>query len=379
MFMRRVGVVLTVILVALTGCGSPSFKGDVLVFVAAPLSGFQANGGQTVLGGVNLKADELNKAGGLLGYRVSVVPLDDEADSDVAVEVAQQVAQAVQDGKKVLGVLGHYNSGQTLAAMDTYNALPIVVITHLSSEVSLTQKGYTRFFRAIATDKAQGEGDARFLVQTLKAQRIALVHADNPYGRGLRDQLVTALNALGQKPAVVIEIKEGAATQAPAVAAIRQAQADAVFMAGYETEGYVLLPELREAGLTMPFLASDGCFLSAFVDGAGKAAEGAYVSAFTPGPHTVADAKWWKAYQDVEHRNPDTYSVIGYSAMDILAQGVKKSATFNADKVAAGIRGLDITTLVGKVRYNSTGDLQDQRTYVFQVKNGDWVQVDPAP
>ena len=39
-----------------------------------------------------------------------------------------------------------------------------------------------------------------------------------------------------------------------------------------------------------------------------------YVSAFGPSPKAIADANWIKAYQDVEYRNPDTYSINGYSA-----------------------------------------------------------------
>jgi branched-chain amino acid transport system substrate-binding protein len=95
-------------------------KGDLYVYVASPLSGFQANGGQTVLGGVNLMAAELNRTGGLLGYKVVVVPKDDESDSDVALAVAEQVRADIAAGKRVLGLIGHYNSGQTLAAMEVY-------------------------------------------------------------------------------------------------------------------------------------------------------------------------------------------------------------------------------------------------------------------
>ena len=51
-----------------------SSKGEVTVYVAAPLTGFQANGGQTVLGGAKLAAAKLNQQGGLLGYEVKVVP-----------------------------------------------------------------------------------------------------------------------------------------------------------------------------------------------------------------------------------------------------------------------------------------------------------------
>lgn len=354
-------------------------KGQVIVYVAAPLSGWQADGGQTVVGGVNLMAERINKAGGLLGYEVKVIALDDEADSDVAVEVARQVQEAINRGDKVIGVVGHYNSGQTLAAMEIYKDLPIIVVTPTSSDVSITQKGYTNFFRVNATDAAQAPVDARFLVETLGAKRIALVYANNEYGRGLKDQMVLALRNLGVEPAATIEIEEAAPTQKKAVQQIAQLQPDAVFLAGYETEGYVLLPELREAGVTATFMASDGCFLYEFIDGSGRAAEGAYVSGITPDPHLVADARWWKDYQALEKRNPGTYSIAGYSALAVIAEGVKQAKTFDAARVADAIRKLDFNTLVGHVTYDSKGDLREQHVYIFKVENGDFVQVYPTP
>src|SRR5512137_268667 len=99
-----------------TGCKEPA-KGEALVYVAGPLSGFQANAGQTVLGGAHLAAEQINCAGGLLGYKVTIVGVDDQSDSDVAAGIAEQIAAAVDEGQNVLGVIGHLNSGQTLAAM----------------------------------------------------------------------------------------------------------------------------------------------------------------------------------------------------------------------------------------------------------------------
>lgn len=372
------------ILVVLIGLGvfmtaacstQPKLKGEVIVYVAAPLSGWQADGGQTVVGGVRLMAERLNAAGGLLGYRVKVVALDDEADSDVAVQVAEEIKKAVQEGKRVIGVVGHYNSGQSLAAMEIYKDLPLIVVTHTSSDVSLTQKGYTNFFRVNATDAAQAPVDARFLVQKLGAKRIALVHANNEYGRGLRVQMLAALKELGVEPVAVIEIPEAAPTQANAVEQIKAAQPDAVFLAGYETEGYILLPELREAGVTATFMASDGCFLYEFIDGSGPAAEGVYVSGITPDPKVVADNKWWAEYQKLETRNPGTYSIAGYSAMAVIAEGVRQARTFDAAKVAEAIRALDFQSLVGRISYDAAGDLKEQKIYIFQVKNGDFTQV----
>lgn len=368
-------VVVVILSLFATSCGKPQSKGEVIVYAVAPLSGWQADGGQTVVGGVRLMAERLNAAGGLLGYTVQVVAADDEADSDVAMTVAEEIRDAVATGKRVIGVVGHYNSGQTLAAMDVYRDLPLIVVTPTASDVSLTQRGYRNFFRVNATDASQAPVDARFLVQQLGARRIALVHANNEYGRGLRDQMLAALGDLGVQPAAVIEIPEGAPTQAAAVQQVIAAQPDAVFLAGYETEGYVLLPELREAGVTVPFMASDGCFLYEFIDGSGPAGEGAYVSAITPDHRVVTDQQWWKEYQQLESRNPGTYSIAGYSAMAVIAEAAKKAGGFDGARMADAARGLEFDTLVGHISYDAQGDLQDQNVFIFQVQEGDFQQI----
>ncbi len=164
-----------------TGCKEPA-KGEALVYVAGPLSGFQANAGQTVLGGARLAAEQINCAGGLLGYKVTIVGVDDQSDSDVAVSIAEEIAVGRRPGPEVLGVIGHLNSGQTLAAMEVYKDLSFVVITPTASEMSLTQKATRNFFRVNANDTTQARVDAGFLVNTLGAKRIAMVHNDDPYG-----------------------------------------------------------------------------------------------------------------------------------------------------------------------------------------------------
>ena len=364
----------------LPGCtGARPTKGDLTVYVAVPLSGWQADGGQTVLGGVRLAADEINQKGGLLGYRIKVVPMDDEADSEVAVKVANDVASAVKGGEKVLGVIGPYNSGQAAAALPIYKDLPIIVITPTASETSLTTKGYRNFFRVNATDAAQGPYLAQFMANELKAQRIVLVYAENEYGQGLRAQVEQALRDLGRPPVEVIGIPEAADTYASFLPRIQAANPDAVFLAGYETEGYVLLPELREAKINATFVASDGCFLYDFIDGSGGAAEGAYVSGITPDPKVVAKSDWWSAYRKVESRNPGTYSIAGYSAMTILAEATRKANSLDPAAIEQALHSNDFSALIGTVRYNANGDLKDQRIYMFQVRQGDFVQVEPKP
>jgi len=359
------------------GCRSAKPEGEVLVYVTVPLSGFQANAGQTVLGGVRLMADQINSGGGLLGREVKVVALDDESDSDVALAVAEEVKNAIQAGQPVLGVIGHLNSGQTLAAMEVYKDLSLVVVTPTASEVSLTNKGYTNFFRVNANDQVQARVDAEFLVKTLGAKRIAVIHNDTEYGIGLRDQISAELVRLGAVVALTLQVAEGQETYSNEVTAVKQAGVDALFYAGYEIEAPYLRIELVDAGLAQPMLVSDGAFLTTTIDEAEGRAEGMYVSAFAPSPAAVADAQWLKRYREVEYRNPDTYSINGYSSLVVLAEGAEKSKSLDPAKVASALRGIQFETLIGQISYTESGDLKEPRIYVFQVRDGAFVQVQP--
>jgi len=191
-----IGLLVTLLLAACGGAKEPT-KGDITVYVTVPLSGFQANGGQTIVGGAKLAAAHINSTGGVNGYRVVIEAIDDESDSDVAVGVAEQIAADIQSGKQVLGVVGHLNSGQTIAAMDIYKDLPINIVTPTASNPSLTASGYRNFFRVNASDEVQAKVDAEFLVNTLDARRVAILHNDDTYGIDLANLLAAELGQLG--------------------------------------------------------------------------------------------------------------------------------------------------------------------------------------
>jgi branched-chain amino acid transport system substrate-binding protein len=372
-------LLLTLLLLAVTAgaCGGSRgpTRGEVKVFVAVPLSGFQANGGQTVLGGVRLAAEQINRDGGLRGYRVVVVPLDDESDSDVAVAQVDAIRAALDQGDQVIGVIGHLNSGQTAAAMALYQDMPFVVITPTASEQTLTEQGYTNFFRVNANDLIQAAVDADFLVSELSAKRVAVVHNDTGYGQGLAASLIQELERRGAAAAVKLQVAEGQSLYATEIERIAGANPDAVFYAGYEIEAPYLRAALVEAGLKLPMLASDGAFLAATIDEAAGTAEGMYVSAFAPSPRNIGDARWFEAYQAVEYRNPDTYSVNGYVAMQTLAEGIRRADSFERDRVADALRTGSAKTLLGDLRFESDGDLVNPQIWIYQVRDNEFTQV----
>ena len=169
-------------------------------------------------------------------------------DSDVALTVADEIKSAVDRGDRVLGVIGHYNSGQTLAAMETYKSLPIVVVSPTASETSITQRGYRNFFRVNASDAVQARVDAGFLVNTLGAKRLAVLHNDTEYGIGLGKEMQQELSQLGAEVVLMRQVKEGQDRYDSEVAKVKQANPDAVFYAGYEIEAPYLRAALGQGG-----------------------------------------------------------------------------------------------------------------------------------
>ncbi|NLG27995.1 MAG: ABC transporter substrate-binding protein, partial [Chloroflexi bacterium] len=226
-----------------------------------------------------------------------------------------------------------------------------------------------------ATDAAQGPYDVDFMLNELGAKRVAVVYALNDYGTALKEQVVAALAAAGAPAVAVAGIEEAAGTYAEIMPGLLQAAPDAVFVAGYETEGYVVVPELRDAGYTGIIMCSDGCLPYDFIDVSGPAAEGVYVSAIAADSKAVADQAWTQAYRKLETRNPGTHSAVGYSALMVMAEGVKKAKSLDSAAVAQALHQIEFSTLIGPVRYDANGDLVEQRVFMFRVQNGDFAPV----
>jgi len=260
--------------------------------------------------------------------------------------------------------------------MELYQDMDIVVITPTASEQSLSQRGYENFFRVNASDDVQAAVDARFLVEKLGVKRVAVVFNNTEYGQGLAAALVQELQTRGAQAVTQIEVEEGQSNYDQEIPQIQAANPDAIFYAGYEIETPFLCYDLAQAGVSVPLLASDGAFLAATIDDADGTAEGLYVSAFAPSPRNATDAQWFEAYQVVEYRNPDTYSVNGYVAMQVLIEGVNQANALDATKITNALRGNSLPTLVNNLSYQPNGDLVDAQIWIYQVVAGEFQQVE---
>jgi ABC-type branched-subunit amino acid transport system substrate-binding protein len=176
--------------VILTGCGGDSDSGSaekrgqpqgpINIGVLLPLSGDNANIGADLLNATHLASDEINAAGGVLGRRVEIVPVDDGCDPQTGTAAAQRLLDS-----GIVGVAGGYCSAA---------AIPETVVLHprgipylaLATNPALTERGLNTVFRITGRDDQQGIFAARFLADPAGARRLAVLRINTTYSRVTR-------------------------------------------------------------------------------------------------------------------------------------------------------------------------------------------------
>jgi branched-chain amino acid transport system substrate-binding protein len=89
----------------------------------------------------------------------------------------------------------------------------------------------------------------------------------------------------------------------------------------------------------------------------------------------VASKEWFAAFQQLEQRNPGIDATTSYSAMDVLLAGVQRANSASGAAIAEAIRSLEFTSLVGRIAYDSNGDLREQRVFFYRVEGGRFRQL----
>jgi ABC-type branched-subunit amino acid transport system substrate-binding protein len=120
-------VLVTVHCLVFTACAvtRPTLK----IGLAAPFEGRYRNIGYEVIYAVRMAVREANAAGGVAGYSVELVALDDSGDPQRAVEQARKLAADPQ----VLGVIGHWRHETTAAAAAEYDQAGIPLLATASA------------------------------------------------------------------------------------------------------------------------------------------------------------------------------------------------------------------------------------------------------
>lgn len=336
----------------------------VWIGVAGPLTGGQAKNGEDLVDGATMAVEEWNAKGGVLGQKITIVTRDDQAEPKLATSAAQQLV-----GEGVVGVIGHFNSGSTLPASEIYHKAGIVTITPASTNEQVTDRGYADVFRVCGRDDRQAPAAANFIVNTLKAKRVAIFDDRTAYGKGLADNVEKGLTGK-----VEIVFHEGFDSKErnfrPYLSKLKDANVDLWYFGGIYEQAAPMVIQAKQLGITAPMMSGDGVhgYDEGFLQVCGKACEGT----LTTFPYTSPDfpAKYGQRFTG---KKPGPYAVFSYTATQALLGGIEKAGSTEVAKVAAAMHAAEFDTPIGKLRFDAKGDVVEKpegNYVVWVVKDG---------
>ena len=161
---------------------APAMAQDIKVGTIFPLSGGAGPDGQTVTNAVKLVVDQINAKGGLLGRKLVVISKDDESTPAVGVSRANEMI-----AEKADVVFEGWNSPVTLAMQPILARAGVLDITTVSkSDLILSGETNPQAIRINSSNSFDAEVIAKYVVNTLKAKKVAFLTQNDVYGNGFQ-------------------------------------------------------------------------------------------------------------------------------------------------------------------------------------------------
>lgn len=315
---------------ALAGCGVT--RPVVKIGVVAPFEGRYRTVGYDVIYAARLAVRERNAAGGINGYTVEVVSLDDGGDAASAEVQARKLAL----DPAVVAVIGHWRDDTTLAGAPVYTRAGLPLVAPGVSAPALSS--YSQIaFRLYPTDAAIEEA-ARQVVASLGVGRLAFVRSQADLAQ-----------VIGTPP-------------------------QAVFIGLDPLPAAEVVTSLARAGVQARWIGGAALADPQYLAIAGAAAEGSLVILGAPLPGDVAGAEGFIArYRAIAGAEPGWRALLAYDATQLLFEAIAQAAaqgTPSRSGVAEALRRSQVQGLIGPISFDAQGNWHQARLVVYQVAGG---------
>ena len=370
--MRRVisAIVLLVLFMPFTALGAGAQGAPIKIGVPVPLSGGNAKMGNDISQAATLAVEEWNAKGGVLGRKLEIVAFDDACDAQQSVTAAHKLV----DGG-VVAVAGGYCSSAAIPASAVYHDAGVAFVADASSNPKLTDQGFENVFRVIGRDDQQGPYAAGFMMGTLKAKKIAIIHDNTLYAKGLADATKAALEG---KPGVQVvffdAVTPGEKDFSAVLTKVKSLSPDVTYYTGYYPEGGLIAKQFKDLGVSGKFMAGDANNDPTFISEAGPASEGVYVTS-TPLPQDQSSAKSFiDRYKKRWNQDPGPYSALEYDAVNVVINAIKQSGSTDRAAIIKAITGTkNYQGATGAINFDKKGDRTSVLYITYIIKGGKFV------
>jgi branched-chain amino acid transport system substrate-binding protein len=388
---RLLGVVLSIALVVtlVTLGGLPRGQAaakTIKVGIDLPLTGADAEDAELIKDGAVMATDEINAKGGVAGYKIDLVILDDAT----ATAGQYDPAQAATNAKKfvadpmVVAAVGPQMSGAGKAMSPILSEGDLAIVTPSSTNPDITDpkfasqyrpKGKAVYFRTVTTDAYQGPNMANYFAEKLNVKSVYILDDSGAYGVGIADSFQKRAQAKGIKILGRDQLNPKEADYTTILTKIKGMNPDAIYYGGVNQAGAKLIKQIYDVKPAKIIGGGDGVYSGALLKGAGfPAVDGVYAT--NASPHLLEDPAvqaWVQSFQKKFGKAPSDYSITSYDAalviFDAIGRVVKSGKTLDRHNVRDAIQATKLKTMQGSISFDANGDLVTKVVSVFQIKH----------
>jgi len=343
------------------------FKGEKLLGIMIPTTGAQATDGIDMKNAALLAVEEINAAGGVLGYKIITTIGDDGCDPSMATAAASKLI-----AEEVFGVVGGFCSGATLPTLKLYGDAGTPFVIAASNATTLIAENPGWAFMINSTGDAQA-AKAVSSFENLGVETISLVDDGSAFSVDLKDQTKAAWEAAGYAVLSEDRIDPGTVDFSAVVTRIMSANPDGVYWTAYQGPGAKLIMQLRQSGYEGVIIVGDGSSAQELIDLAGPDAEGVYCTAPPVVDFLPAAQDFISSYKAMFPRDPGAYAGLMYDATYLLMDAVERAGSFDGEAVKAALAATDaFEKLTGPIFFTPQNTLGRSNFVLLVAQDGKW-------
>ena len=274
-------------------------KGTIKIATQSPLSGGQSALGEGIKLGTQLGIEKFKGNLEKAGFKVELVPYDDQAKPDVGVSNAKNI---IAD-KDIMVVIGHLNSGVAIPSSEVYKEVNLPMISPANTNEKITDRGYANVNRVCGRDDVQGPVGSEFAAGQ-KVKTVYIVHDKTTYGQGVAEAFKNDIEKKGVK-VIGFEGTEEKSNFDPIITPIKAKNPDLIYFGGIYDQGAPFFKQAREKGVKSKFLGPDGMDSSDLVKIGGKAVVGMYYTTAAAPTSSPAAKAFVEEYKKKFSKNPE--------------------------------------------------------------------------
>ena len=228
-----------------------------------------------------------------------------------------------------------------------------LMITPAATAPELTARGYKLILRTTGLDSDQGPTAAKYILDKVKPQRIAVVHDKQQYGEGLARAVQDGLKKGGANVVFFDGITAGEKDFSTLVARLKKEDIDFVYYGGYHPEMGQILRQARAAGLKTQFMGPEGVANVSLSNIAGESAEGLLVTKPKNYDQVPANKPIVDAIKAKKQDPSGAFVWTTYAALQSLQAGLNQSD--DPAEIAKYLKANSVDTVMGPLTWDEKG------------------------